>query len=627
MPEQSTSEKSTSARGRTAILTVIDLSGIQEYVFGSNRLAENVGASALVEQATHLWPLALARDLAVGRKAQHNIVTGADGEWYIADEPALEANTQVAVEAIYTGGGNAVLLFADLPLARDFATRYTRRLLTDAPGLEVALVHVPVVWDSAEQSLRQVYRLVWAQLAQRKATRPRPTPLLGLGVTAACAASGLPAAGYDPLDLDRPGSAEARYRPLSAEMLGKLEDDLHRWADRRLHRLIPALRAWGFQFWYNLDTTDPDLAGRGQGAYVAVVHADGNDMGRRFLHLTQEAADDRQAVRLLRALSRLVQAGGQEALAACGAWLVKAWDEETQTLADDVKLPAAHIMPFRPLVYGGDDMTFICDGRLGLELAAHFVERFEEATARRLAAPEADELRPFVPGTAEGMTACAGVAVVKNHYPFSRAYRLSEDLVHNAKQFVRKRRLQTGERPFSALDWHLASSAFFGGVAQLRAAEYTEYRLLKAQKQTPLEPNLVMRPLRLRERGDDWRTWPRFRQVVRCFRNAPPWNNRRNKVQELRAPLRNGPTAVQQYRTAFDLPALPEFSATAHHIQATGWDNNICAYFDAVEALDFLALIDEEPDEEPDTAPDRTPVAEPSGAGANPGANPGANHG
>jgi hypothetical protein len=25
-------------------------------------------------------------------------------------------------------------------------------------------------------------------------------------------------------------------------------------------------------------------------------------------------------------------------------------------------------LPFRPLVYGGDDVTFVCDGRLGLVL-------------------------------------------------------------------------------------------------------------------------------------------------------------------------------------------------------------------------------------------------------------------
>ncbi|RIK33022.1 MAG: hypothetical protein DCC57_25415 [Chloroflexi bacterium] len=48
-------------------LTVVDLSGIQDYVFGSNRLAENVGASALVEQATHQWPLKLVEKMARGR--------------------------------------------------------------------------------------------------------------------------------------------------------------------------------------------------------------------------------------------------------------------------------------------------------------------------------------------------------------------------------------------------------------------------------------------------------------------------------------------------------------------------------------------------------------------------------
>jgi hypothetical protein len=28
-----------------------------------------------------------------------------------------------------------------------------------------------------------------------------------------------------------------------------------------------------------------------------------------------------------------------------------------------------YLLPFRPIVFGGDDVTFICDGRLGLSLA------------------------------------------------------------------------------------------------------------------------------------------------------------------------------------------------------------------------------------------------------------------
>ena len=38
-------------------LVVVDTTGIQRYIFGSNRLRENVGASHLVYQATEGWLL------------------------------------------------------------------------------------------------------------------------------------------------------------------------------------------------------------------------------------------------------------------------------------------------------------------------------------------------------------------------------------------------------------------------------------------------------------------------------------------------------------------------------------------------------------------------------------------
>ena len=39
----------------TLVVTVLDTTGIQPYIFSSNRLRENVGASFLVSQATDEW--------------------------------------------------------------------------------------------------------------------------------------------------------------------------------------------------------------------------------------------------------------------------------------------------------------------------------------------------------------------------------------------------------------------------------------------------------------------------------------------------------------------------------------------------------------------------------------------
>ncbi|MBK8799130.1 MAG: hypothetical protein IPM07_23760 [Anaerolineales bacterium] len=40
-------------RARPLVLTVVDTTGIQEYIFNSNKLQHSIGASYLVDWATH----------------------------------------------------------------------------------------------------------------------------------------------------------------------------------------------------------------------------------------------------------------------------------------------------------------------------------------------------------------------------------------------------------------------------------------------------------------------------------------------------------------------------------------------------------------------------------------------
>ena len=59
-------------------LTVVDTTGIQEYIFGTNNLQQNVGASYLVECATWKW--------AVETLPTNHNVRDPDGESPFADQ-------------------------------------------------------------------------------------------------------------------------------------------------------------------------------------------------------------------------------------------------------------------------------------------------------------------------------------------------------------------------------------------------------------------------------------------------------------------------------------------------------------------------------------------------------------
>src|SRR4051812_20536798 len=119
------------------ILSVLDTTGIQDYIFGSNRLRENVGASFLVEQATRDWVGSLL-------PSPHNF--GTDG--VIRLGPLEAPDSEAQAEVIYRGGGNVVFLTRDVETARAFVRRLSGKVIESAPGLELAAAHMEFDWET-----------------------------------------------------------------------------------------------------------------------------------------------------------------------------------------------------------------------------------------------------------------------------------------------------------------------------------------------------------------------------------------------------------------------------------------------------------------------------------------------
>jgi hypothetical protein len=413
-------------------------------------------------------------------------------------------------------------------------------------------------------------------------------PVMGIGTTAACQSTGAPAVGTDADEPDLKPKA-ARPRLLSASVLAKLA--VVEEANNTLKRLLP-FRHDGADFSIPYDF---DNFGREQHeiSYIAVVHADGNGLGRRIQDLRQalRGKSPRECIQAMRAFSAAIEAASQKALEQLGERLLDFWEIDpkdgdliVERLIDEGGAPVEvgrivldqdprwkrPFIPFRPIVFGGDDLTFVCDGRLGLGLTAVYLEYFTQAVqvqVQRLASatPQASE-------ALNGFTASAGVAVIKTHYPFARAYALAENLRSQAKSFG------------AAFDWHFAATGLFGDISELRQRQY----------RVPAG-YLEMRPVLVEATNGSWQTWPTFVRVARQFATGSQWKDKHNKVIALRQALRDGPLAVSKFRSAYGLPALPEIASTDLALQTTGWTEQPvhqtqrrCGYFDAIEALDFF---------------------------------------
>ncbi len=521
-------------------VTVIDTVGIQQYIFGSNVLKQNVGASELVRRATQDW--VYQELVALG-------ATNVDQNGKINEQTAIE-NDNLVSELVYAGGGNTVVLFRSLDVAHQFTRGLTRRALQNAPGLRLVIAHNEFDWGT--QALSQVVQSTLEQVRRKKHEPVASAPLLGLSVTADCQYTGLPAV-----------SKNQDGKRISAGV--KAKETAFEVAHKHLKKKLEKFSLSGYEI-----SMDFDDFGRtkGESSYIAVVHIDGNGMGKRVAAIADKyptPEDNRLYIQSIRAFSQSVNEIAQQALNATYRQLVRA----IQAVDGEDKIGGVvpirnQKLPLRPIVMGGDDVTFVCDGRLGLTLTEFYL--------RHVTAQPLTDGKP--------LSVRAGIAVVKSHFPFARAYALAEELIGSAKRYLKERQSPPyNEQGLSAIDWHFAVSGAVLELEQIRQREYT----VKAGK-------LTMRPVRLDVAvASDWHAWGTFVQIVSEFRSEK-WTEQRNKIYALRDALRDGPDAVRHFLEVydFDLPAIPGNPDSAR----TGWIGKECTCFDAIEALEFFVPLE-----------------------------------
>lgn len=544
-------------------LVLLEVGGIQEYVFGSNELVQNIGASELVFHALTSWVFETLDDL----KLAHNVpktggeyqIDSALGQYKITDSNILKDNLDA--EIIYTGGGNALVMFREKPNARSFIEKLTRRGLEHAPVLELVAASARVHWDD-EGALTHALNDLHKKLSARKEDREFSTPLLGLGVTAPCAFTGLPAVNQD-------WYAEQNDEPtrLVSDVVDAKIQAFYEHHDDRLEMILPQVKT-ALQGKHALKgfVYDFDLLGTpGASSYLAVIHTDGNGMGKRFKKLGEKYLNNQEHARALRHMSESVSRAATTALNHAVNALLKSYDGEKFGGAVPVAVnkKRERQLPFRPIVFGGDDVTFVCEGRLGLTLAREYLYAYANETLH----------------DGEKATAHGGVAVVHTHFPFARAYELSAALAQSAKKYIN----QNPSDNLTALDWHFAVSGVVRELEEIRKREYEVE-----------DGKLYLRPYRLiPENKDVERTWATFERIIKEFsmpaEDGKSWSESRNKRRALRDALRAGAVATKQFLDLNE-QKLPKIFHLGD-IHETGWQGGKCGYYDALEALDFYVSL------------------------------------
>ena len=205
----------------------------------------------------------------------------------------------------------------------------------------------------------------------------------------------------------------------------------------------------------------------GQNDWIAIIHADGNGLGQVVQKVGKKKAKFRE-------FSRLLDEATVEAANI-------AYDKAIKG-----KVGLNGVIPARPVVLSGDDMTIIIRGDLAIQYAEAFIRAFEEKTGEKLGAI-LSEFGVFEEGK-NCLTACAGIAFIKSSYPFYYGYQLAEDLCSQAKKDTKaiakegKPQKRTGKDgkpeilnylPSSCLMFHKVQDSFITSYADIVRRELT----------------------------------------------------------------------------------------------------------------------------------------------------------
>jgi len=173
-------------------------------------------------------------------------------------------------------------------------------------------------------------------------------------------------------------------------------------------------------------------------SYLAVLHADGNNIGRRMKEYSRD--DDAKAAVFFHRMRGMVRS----ALART----IKAIFAETRKQRD------GDHDPFRILMLGGDDLLMV--------MQAEFALPFAETYARNLAQ------MGLMPDEKPLSVGC-GIVIARPSYPFFRLHEIAEELAASAKRLAR------GDFSGSVIDWHVTTDSHIQSVLDRRRKWVIEY--------------------------------------------------------------------------------------------------------------------------------------------------------
>lgn len=476
---------------------LMDTRSIQKYIFSGTTLRTNIGASYIVEQLfqNDLVKKVLKGDIGSelglilpneetweSPKGNDEIEKGFTNQAY---------NTYVA----YIGGGNALVLFDETVMTATDDPRkavvraFTKHILVEYPGLKTNAALGTLELDDTEIIVDKETNVILGTLessdtkntvgteittvfqkglkdlyAVLKKHQNEIHPIVNVpmtGFTLPCSINGESANGEwnEPAkgEADENANGELDEHDLNRKRVGRYisqeviaKNKMAEQSTEHLHSVYGEYIS-GYTFPKKFE----DLGQVTGDDYFAIVHIDGNNMGERFQKcksLAERSALSKQVKSITeRAFAVMVQV-------AASISEEKYLEENIKVCRKDEGGRPVQYLPIRPIIIGGDDVTFVCHARMATILSHVFMNALERISREEMA--HLDTLGD------SAMYSCGGIAILNTSYPFFRGYELAEQLCANAKK-------ESRANGSSWIDFAILHGEQSPTLEQIREQEYT----------------------------------------------------------------------------------------------------------------------------------------------------------
>lgn len=442
----------------------IELKRIQTYLFAVPRLRTILGANALIGETLRQRLGAAAADAGAALPATSRVPerlirwqcglladTGEEEPWrtWSADDPKASYEKGILTR----DGGHFQALFATEKQVETFLQAAATLVGKYLPGV---MTSVQVDCWTVADGQPDLGQGKWVELPWPRA--PACLPLFEMPGSKVCEWSGQgegtrsievnkksPVAWVSPL-VEQQWNAGTRFREgRTHDVVGLLQ---------KLQRLPCRGNGWR-------DAEDLTQLAGGKGRYLALVHIDGNGVGKRTPQ--QGGGKDQPPSQTFQ--DWLNHEATVEAFFASMRQQVRLALVETLTATFATAAPG--ITPYQLLMLGGDDLLLVCQAEFALPFVVHYAQALR-------AKPLSDR---------DALDIGAGVAISQPSFPFHALHALAEELASSAK------RLSRGCTGHSVVDWMVVTNASVPDL-QVHRRQH-DHRRYKLTQDGPVEQLIV----------------------------------------------------------------------------------------------------------------------------------------